>query len=236
MAISSRVRFFIKHLTVSVCIALLIVAVVFFIWYPTLLAKVEGVSNIFLMLLIIDVILGPLLGFLVYKEGKKSLKMDLSIIILIQILALSYGVYAIAKPRPAWIVQAGWLFEVVPANGIDSKDQLKAPAPYHSNSIFGPQWVAVNDSKNPNSFLATPHLMPSIYADMSYAKQRLKNYALQLKDLYTFNEKNNVDKTLDQYPQVKYWMPLRTSGKGLVVLLDQEYRVIQIVDLRPWEE
>ena len=236
MTISSRIRFFIKHLTVSVCIALLIIAVVFFIWYPAPLAKTEGVSNIFLMLLTIDVILGPLLGLLVYKKGKKTLKMDLSIIIFIQILALSYGVYAIAKPRPAWIVQAGWLFELVPANSIDSENQLKAQAPYCSNPIFGPQWVAVNEYKNPNSFLATPHLMPALYADMSYAKQRLSQYALQLKDLYTFNEKNNVDKVLDNYPNAKYWMPLRTSGKGLVVLLGQEYQVIQIVDLDPWEE
>ena len=52
------------------------------------------------MLLAIDVIVGPLLSLLVYKEGKKTLKMDLSIIVLVQILAMSYGVYVIAQSRP----------------------------------------------------------------------------------------------------------------------------------------
>ena len=56
------------------------------------------------MLLAIDVILGPLLGLLVYKEGKKSLKFDLSVIILIQIAALCYGVFSIEQGRPAWLV------------------------------------------------------------------------------------------------------------------------------------
>jgi hypothetical protein len=38
--------------------------------------------------LAVDVIIGPVLSFMVYKEGKKTLKMDLSIVILLQALAL----------------------------------------------------------------------------------------------------------------------------------------------------
>ena len=53
----------------SFLVALLVVGLVFFIWYPSPLATAVGVTYIFLMLLVIDVILGPLLGLLVYKEG-----------------------------------------------------------------------------------------------------------------------------------------------------------------------
>lgn len=49
-----------------------------FIWYPTPLATAVGVTQIFLMMLAIDVTVGPILGFIVYKEGKKTLKMDLT--------------------------------------------------------------------------------------------------------------------------------------------------------------
>lgn len=236
MAISSRVSFFIKHLTVSVCIALLIVAVVFFIWYPAPLAKAEGVSSIFLMLLIIDVILGPLLSLLIYKEGKKTLKMDLSIIILVQIVALSYGIYAIAQSRPAWIVQSGWLFEVVPANAIDREDQLQTQSPYHRNGWLKPQWVAVDDTENPHNSLAAPHLMTSTFNHMSYADQRLKQYSQPLITLLQFNEQQIVESVLNKTSKAKYWMPLRTSGVGLTVLLDEHYRVLKVVDLRPWQE
>ena len=51
------------------------------------------------MLLAIDVILGPVLGFIVFKEGKKTLKMDLAIIIVLQLSALSYGLFSILSRK-----------------------------------------------------------------------------------------------------------------------------------------
>ena len=101
---SKRLKFLLSHLFISFLIALLVIGLVFFIWYPSPLATAVGVTHIFLMLLVIDVILGPLLGLLVYKEGKKTLKFDLSVIILIQIVALCYGVFSIEQGRPAWLV------------------------------------------------------------------------------------------------------------------------------------
>lgn len=68
---SKRLKFSLSHLLLSFLIALLVIGLVFFIWYPSPLATAVGVTHIFLMLLVIDVILGPLLGLLVYKEGKK---------------------------------------------------------------------------------------------------------------------------------------------------------------------
>jgi len=71
---SKRLKFSLSHLLLSFLIALLVIGLVFFIWYPSPLATAVGVTHIFLMLLVIDVILGPLLGLLVYKEGKKNTK------------------------------------------------------------------------------------------------------------------------------------------------------------------
>ena len=82
---SKRLKFFLSHLSISLMIALCVVGLVFFIWYPTPLATAVGVTQIFLMMLAIDVTVGPILGFIVYKEGKKTLKMDLTVIILLSI-------------------------------------------------------------------------------------------------------------------------------------------------------
>lgn len=236
MQVSKRIRYFLGHLSCSILVGLLLVALVFLVWYPAPMAHAEGVATIFLMLLAIDVTLGPLLSLLVYKEGKSTLKIDLSIIVLIQVMALSYGVYAIAQSRPAWIVQNGWLFEAVPAAAVDIKDQAKAEAMYQSNSFFGPKWVAVDEAKNLNNSLAAPQLMPSTYADLSLAKTRLNQHALALVDLTQFNPKQDVDRVLQEYPGAMSWIPLRTTGLGLVVLLDKEYKVIDVVNLRPWQE
>jgi len=236
MLFSKRLRYFFLHLTCSLLVGLALLALVFLVWYPAPLASAEGVTTIFLMLLAIDVIVGPLLSLLVYKEGKKTLKMDLSIIVFVQVLAMSYGVYAIAQSRPAWIVQVGWLFEVVPANAVDTGDQKQAKAAYKNNGWLQPQWVAVDDAKNPQNALAAPQLMSSTYNDLSYAQQRLKKYAQPLKSLQQFNEPKAIDNILSDYPMTQFWMPLRTTGIGLTVLLDQDYNVIKVVDLRPWQE
>ena len=94
---SKRIKFFLSHFFISLLIALLAVGLVFVVWYPEPLAKATSVTHIFLMLLVIDVILGPFLSLLVYKEGKKSLKFDLTVIIIIQLSALCYGIYNIAE-------------------------------------------------------------------------------------------------------------------------------------------
>lgn len=236
MLFSKRIRYFLLHLACSLLVGLALIALVFLVWYPAPLASAEGVTTIFIMLLAIDVIVGPLLSLLVYKEGKKTLKMDLSIIVLVQILAMSYGVYVIAQSRPAWIVQAGWLFEVVPASAIDVDDQEQANQSYKNNSWLQPEWIAVDDAKNPQNTLAAPQLMPTTYNDLSYAQQRLKQYAQPLESLRQFNEPKAIEKILDAYPMAQSWMPLRTTGIGLTVLLDQDYKVIKVVDLRPWQE
>ena len=115
---SKRKLFFIKHLSVSILIALIIIGVVFFVWYPSPLATAVGVTQIFLMMLAIDVIVGPVLGLLVYKEGKKTLKIDLSIIIALQISALGYGIYSIEQGRPVWVAYNVDRFELVRKNEI----------------------------------------------------------------------------------------------------------------------
>lgn len=236
MNLSKRIRYFFVHLACSLLVGVALLALVFFVWYPAPLASAEGVTRIFLMLIVIDVMVGPLLSLLVYKERKKTLKMDLSIIVLIQVLAMGYGINAITQSRPAWIVQAGWLFEVVPANVVDTKDQKQAAPDYKHNGWLQPQWVAVDDAKNLNNGLSAPQLMPTTYNDLSYAEQRLKQYAEPLPSLKQFNKASDFERVLKDYPTAQYWMPLRTTGVGLTVLLDSDHKIIKVVDLRPWQE
>lgn len=135
---SKRLRFFVGHVAVSVCIALLVLGLVYGLWYPSPLAKAVGVTHIFLMLLAIDVILGPILGFVIYKESKKTLKFDLSVIILIQIAALVFGVYNIAQARPAWVVFNTDRFELIRNNDLVLSE--KAPQDEFAQvSWVGPQ-------------------------------------------------------------------------------------------------
>ena len=81
----NRFYAFLTHLILSGLVAVFTVIIVFFIWYPDPLDKATGVTEIFLMLLAIDIVIGPMMTFVVYQRGKAGLKLDLSIIATLQL-------------------------------------------------------------------------------------------------------------------------------------------------------
>ncbi|MEG2750039.1 MAG: TfpX/TfpZ family type IV pilin accessory protein, partial [Acinetobacter sp.] len=188
--LSKRQNFFLGHLAISVLITLLVVGLVFFVWYPSPLGTAVGVTQIFLMMLAIDVIIGPVLGLLVYKEGKKTLKMDLSIIMLLQLSALTYGVYSIEQGRPAWLAYNVDRFELVRKNEIIEDNIAKALPQYQTVSWLKPQFVGVEfdqDAKNRSDDMFAEALggislaqKPERYVDFTQAMPQLKQGAKSL--------------------------------------------------------
>lgn len=242
---SKRLRFFIGHLVISLCIALLVVSLVYGLWYPSPLAQAVGVTHIFLMLLAIDVILGPVLGFLVYKEEKKSLKFDLSIIILIQIAALSFGIYNIAQARPAWIVFNTDRFELIRNTDLILSEKKPETAFSHVG-WFGPKWAAVKvasdvEQKNEDLFIEalggiSIAQRPERYVDLKKVKDQMQQRAQHLDQLKQYNETSLVKSVLKKYPNANAWLPLKANAVDMVVLINkQKAEVVKIVDLRPWD-
>ena len=243
---SKRLKFFLGHLLISVIIALAALALVFFVWYPSPLAKAAGVTHIFLMLLVIDVILGPLLGLLVYKEGKQTLKMDLTVIILIQIAALSYGLYSIAQARPVWIAFNHDRFELVRNNELKTENITHAQPQYQQPTWLQPQYVAVKQSLDPqeqqieqmSAMLNGISLAqyPERYIALDQAKTQIQSQVRDLSQLKQWNDEEMIQAVFSQYPQANGWLPLETYSLAMVVLVNKESAsIIKIVDLRPWE-
>ncbi|WP_148334323.1 TfpX/TfpZ family type IV pilin accessory protein [Acinetobacter lwoffii] len=243
---SKRQFFFLRHLFISFLIALLVVGLVFFIWYPSPLATAVGVTHIFLMLLVIDVILGPLLGLLVYKEGKKKLKFDLSVIILIQIAALCYGVFSIEQGRPAWLVYNVDRFELVRKNDLILENIDQAQSQFQHVSWSKPQFVAVKSAVSTQQrqndmfteVLGSISLAqrPERYVELTQATAQIQQRALPLAELEQYNPKTDVKKTLAKYPKADAWLPLKANTIDMVVLVNKESAsIIKIVDLRPWK-
>ncbi|MBJ8483042.1 TfpX/TfpZ family type IV pilin accessory protein [Acinetobacter vivianii] len=243
---SKRLNFFLGHLAISFFIALIVVGIVFFIWYPSPLAKAVGVTHIFLMMLAIDVIIGPLLGLLVYKEGKKSLKIDLGIIILIQIIALGYGVYSIAQGRPAWLAYNVDRFELVRNNEILTEQITQARPQYQQPSWLKPQFVGVEFAKDKNirgdemfaEVLGGISIAqkPERYVPLDKVKNQIQQRAQNLDVLKQFNDNALVEKILFSYPHATAFVPLKANVVDMTVLINKEKgEVVKIVDLRPWK-
>ncbi|WP_374973973.1 TfpX/TfpZ family type IV pilin accessory protein [Acinetobacter venetianus] len=242
---TSRNKFALGHLLISLFIASFIVALVFFIWYPYPLGKATGVTPIFLMMVGIDIILGPLLTWFVYKDGKKSLKFDLAVIILIQIAALFYGVFHIADGRPVWLVYSVDRFEVVRNNEIYTKNIQQANKIYQHPSWFGPQYVAIKFAKEPNKrrqdmfdeILGGVEISqrPERYVELSQVTDQIKMRVQGLTLLNQYNDPVIVKETLIKYPQADSFVPLKANAVDMSVLINKEKgEVVKIVDLRPW--
>lgn len=242
---SKRIKFFFSHLSISLLIAFLAMVVVFGIWYPSPLAKATGVTSIFLMMLVIDGVVGPILGLFVYKEGKKSLKFDLSVIILIQILALSYGVYSIAQGRPAWLVYSVDRFELVRNNDIQQQPSVSIKLEYRHPRWTGPEYVGVLISKNIKQkqndmfnsvFGLTLAKQPDRYVRFNQVEHDLNKYSQNLEILNQFNNKEELKYILNQYQDANAFVPLKANAVDMVVLINKEKgEVVKIVDLRPWK-
>lgn len=241
---SKRVRFFAGHLLLSVCVIGAILAFVLMVWYSAPLARAVGVTQIMLILASIDVIIGPVLGFLVYKEHKKSLKFDLAVIILVQICALGFGVYSVAQGRPVWIVHDVDRFQVVRNNELILGDLTKIRPEFQQVSWGSPQYAAAvfstdREQRQEDMFTEVAGGIsiaqrPERYVPLVEVTPKIQERAKPLAELDNHNDGQNVKKILAKYPNATAFLPLKASSIDMTVLVDKDGNVVKIVDLRPW--
>ena len=144
-----RIKAFLLHLLCSAGVALAALYLVFGLWYAAPLHQALGVTHIFLLMVVVDVVLGPLLTLVVYKPGKRTLKFDLAVIVLLQLAALGYGLWTVAQGRPAWLVFNVDRFDVVQIVDIDTRRLTEALPRYRAPAWLGPEWVAARRPEDP---------------------------------------------------------------------------------------
>ena len=235
------------HLLISALVALIGIGLVFWVWHPNPLQKAVGVTHIFLMMLGIDVVLGPLLTLLVASsKEKKTLKFDLSVIAAVQLAAYLYGMHSIAVSRPVYIAFDKLRFEVVQADSVVRATDKTILPEYQSNPLLAPQWVSVRPYKdaaeqNQRTMLEmqegiSPSMMADLYQPLNDGWGGMLERKHGLDELKQYNPAEQVAKELAAYPQADSYLPMKAPSVDMVVLLDsRQKQVLGIVDLRPWK-
>lgn len=115
------------HLTLSISVATLVAVLVFRFWFPEGLRHLSGGWRLFWWIVGVDVVCGPLLTLLLYKQTKsrRELFADLTLVVIIQLAALGYGLHSLAQARPLALV-----FEVDRFRLISSADIVEADLKY----------------------------------------------------------------------------------------------------------
>ncbi len=236
-----RLRYFCLHLLLSIILAIISLSLIFIVWFPRPLAEATGISQIVILMLGIDLVLGPLMTLILAKQGKRGLKFDLFIVLCLQFGALSYGLYSISISRPTWIVFYVDAFDLMQANnmqpqGISNKD-------YQSNPWFGYQYRYISKPKNDEERLDRieynlktgfgPTQRSEMFQPLIEGWVELSNQQRSLEELKKIN--NEIDLTQAPYSLSTGWLPLRASQSSKVILINiRQKKVVKIVDINPY--
>lgn len=239
-----RFVFVFWHIIFSFILLSVALYLVYRVWYPTPLNIAMGVTSIYLMLLTIDLIIGPFLTFLVYKKDKKKLFLDLIVILIIQISAFSFGLFILSQGRPAWQVFVVDDIELV--SPIDLRTPITGLKEHQLKDSFlkAPLWIAAvysNDVKIRQSqkdaemfqgiSLAT---RPETYQPLSNKKDELQKKLKQIDELKKYNQQESVQQVLMTYQTAQGWLPVKAPNLDMVALFDKNGQPLGIVNLRPW--
>lgn len=170
-----RFKAFAVHLAISAFIVAVVLCMIFLVWYRAPFAWLEGVYPVVGTLVAVDLVLGPLLTLILYVPGKKGLKFDLTMVGLLQIIALVGGLYVSFNSRPVYAVFAGNQFYSVNKEEYAEEELKKAPgSAYLDYSLTGPHWIGarlpagVSERDKLYAQFASPHgggerMMPRFY-------------------------------------------------------------------------
>lgn len=127
-----RVKAFLIHFSISVVIFLTLAYVLLYVWFPDFFYQSDGGWEGMRIVLGVDLVMGPVLTFTVFKPGKPGLKFDLTVIGLAQAICLVIGVYVIYTERPLALVYAEGRFFTMTAQdyqeaGVEPPDLSRFP-------------------------------------------------------------------------------------------------------------
>lgn len=133
------------HLSLSLGVAAVAGLLVFGLWYPYPYRETSGGRELFLIVIAVDVVLGPLITLAVFNRSKphRLLVRDLTIVGLLQIAALAYGLWTVSAARPVHLVFEYDRFRVVHAFEVPEELLGQAPQEVRKMPFSGPNILAL---------------------------------------------------------------------------------------------
>jgi hypothetical protein len=183
---------FLIHFVVTLVLAGAAAALIFLVWFPDPFQKMIGGSQLFLLVVGCDLALGPLISLVIYnsKKPRKELILDYTVVGLVQLAALIYGVYVVSSARPVYVAFVTDRIEVVTANEIDKAELAAAGPDYRALPHAGPKFVAtqVPSAESHDAVLTAlagrdVSVRPRYYVPYDSQLETIKRKAQRLSDL-----------------------------------------------------
>jgi hypothetical protein len=232
-----KIRASLIHFAATLVVALAAAAVIFGLWYPDPFGELVGGRKLFELIVICDLVLGPLLSLVIFdsRKSRGKLVFDYTVLGALQLAALLYGVMIVADSRPAYLVFVGDRFEVTSATDIQPAELAAARDPaYRSIPWTGPRLVSMvvppadhDDALFQSLAGNEEHQRPKFFVPFASRLAAIRERAPPLSELETRHPevKSLLVKARAEagLPEERLrWLPVRYHTKFWTVVIDHE--------------
>jgi hypothetical protein len=137
-----RLKAFGLHLATSATVLTLVLGLLYLGWYHWPGWHLADVWHVVLVMIGVDVVVGPLLTFVVAQSTKprRELTRDIAIIAVVQLCALSYGTVSLWHGRPLYYAFSENVLQLVQAYDIDASEWTLGD---RNNPELAPHWYSL---------------------------------------------------------------------------------------------
>ena len=240
------------HLSISLVVAAIVVTLLYTLWFPPPYFIAAGAGTLVPVLMGVDIAIGPLLTLLVMNPGKpkRLRRLDLSIIVALQVVAFSYGFHVICLARPVFIVGEVDRLVVVSADQLSDADLARGGRPeYRSRSWSGPRLVGAMPPNGEHVFDLAAHAMaggkdidrlPEFYVPYEQVVEGLMKHGRPLGQLKPLDagqrmQLAQLETTAALSKQTLYFLPLERRDVDYTAILSPDQKQpIAVLAIDPW--
>lgn len=241
-------RYASMHFLITLTVAILIGCLVFFVWYPEPYRQMAGGLELYQLIMVVDIICGPLLTFILIspKKSRKAILIDISAITLIQLSALTYGLYNVTLARPVAVVFEYNRFSLVNYLSVEqaSLDKISSNIPFYGVSIVALKQIS-DDEKNEvlSHFLKTGvdmGMRPEFWEDYEQEKSQAWEAAIPLSSLpqLTLSDQDKlsiaIDKTGINLENLRYLPIITPLSDNWITLLNENGDIVGYANINGW--
>lgn len=227
------------HLLLSGVVGALAAAVVFGVWFPYPYRELVGGRELFLIVVSVDVVCGPLLTLVMFNhlKSRRELTLDLSLVALIQLAALTYGMFTVMQARPVYLAFEVDRFRAVTYADIQHEVLKPEQGGLQVLDWGRPKLVGVREPANGDEMLRSlelslggydPSVRPDWWVSYESVQKRVLNRAKPLAELRkqkTVQQGVLIDEAVKDSglkEEQLGWLPVTSfQSTGWVALLDK---------------
>lgn len=217
-----------RHLLLSAAIATLFAWLIMGFWFPPPFAEISKGLSLFLWIAVVDVICGPALTLLLLHPGKsrKALWVDITLIAVVQLSALIYGLHTLKEARPIALVFEVDRFRVVSYADLDTSRAEAVPDWVRPWGFEGPRLLGVRSARTAQEKFASvdaslqglePGQRPDWWQDYDINAPEVKQRAKRLEQLLAMHPQEvrrirsaaaRASKGAQIRPEELLWLPV----------------------------